>query len=546
MQSRSILGTGTALVLALPFALAMDGHHHQPLFRGVAAASPKTTGRSAPNVLTPELVEAPVAQGDTPLENPNANFSNYGYDADGPMLPAPGDVQAPGHNVEASKTEPDKNVYLVLQNQHGPDAGYDYGRHFLFQGHETGVAGYVTRINLDADEAHRVTLFATQDSQGHALPNFDGITWDPWAGRLLTTAEGSLGGGVWQTTLTYPSTTNSLTGIIGQGGFEGIQNDGLGNLFIVEDSGGPHGTVNTHARQPNSFIFRFLPTNRFDLLQGGVLQALQVMSIAHPGQPIVFHAGQADADILSQDVRDLHTYGNVFTTHWVTVHDTAVDGTAPFDANAAAKAALGTPFKRPENGVFRPGTQFGEFFFDETGDTDANTEAGSQYGGFGSAMRWVRTSSTDGRLIPFFIGDLEHNSFDNVAFFDATHVVYVEDRGDGLHSQDNALDSAWMFDVTDDYGNPSTPAPIRILAQGRDASATIDSGLGSVGGNGFQNEGDNEITGIHVSNGDPTILGVLGGRVPQLFQDGWRAFYTQQHGDNVTWEILPAGNGGSK
>jgi hypothetical protein len=29
--------------------------------------------------------------------------------------------------------------------------------------------------------------------------------------------------------------------------------------------------------------------------------------------------------------------------------------------------------------------------------------------------------------------------------------------------------------------------------------------------------------------------------VPRLFRDGWRAFWTQQHGDNFTWEILPAG-----
>ena len=34
-----------------------------------------------------------------------------------------------------------------------------------------------------------------------------------------------------------------------------------------------------------------------------------------------------------------------------------------------AKAALGTPLKRPENGQFRPESGFREFFFDETGDT---------------------------------------------------------------------------------------------------------------------------------------------------------------------------------
>jgi hypothetical protein len=79
------------------------------------------------------------------------------------------------------------------------------------------------------------------------------------------------------------------------------------------------------------------------------------------------------------------------------------------------------------------------------------------------------------------------------------------------------------------------PRQHRFLAQGRDDSATIDSSCGAPCGN----EGDNEITGIHTSNGDPTIHGILGTSAPRLFEDGWRMFYTRQHGDNVTFEILP-------
>jgi len=59
-----------------------------------------------------------------------------------------------------------------------------------------------------------------------------------------------------------------------------------------------------------------------------------------------------------------------------------------------------------------------------------------------------------------------------------------------------------------------------------------------LGGTGFQNEGDNEITGWHTSSGDPTAAGILGAAVPKPFSGGWRTFYTQQHGDNVTWEIM--------
>lgn len=93
-----------------------------------------------------------------------------------------------------------------------------------------------------------------------------------------------------------------------------------------------------------------------------------------------------------------------------------------------------------------------------------------------------------------------------------------------------------MFDVTADYSNPVNQ-PVRILAEGRDPSATLDSGFSGL--TGFQNEGDNEITGIHTSDGDPSASGILGARVPRLFKDGWRLFYTAQHGDNVTWEVLP-------
>jgi hypothetical protein len=146
-------------------------------------------------------------------------------------------------------------------------------------------------------------------------------------------------------------------------------------------------------------------------------------------------------------------------------------------------------------------------------------------------------SANSGKLTLFFKSDLVHGSFDNVAFWDDNRVVFVEDRGDGLHQQGNALDSAWMFDVRKDYSNPANQ-PIRIIAEGRDPSATIDSGL--LGTSGFQNEGDNEITGIHISDGDASVHGLLGVKTPRPFKDGWRVFWTAQHGENMTWEIIRA------
>jgi hypothetical protein len=475
-----------------------------------------------------------VAEGAMPLENPTSSIGFYGYLNDGPMIPAPGDVQTPTHNVEASKTEPDKNTYLVVSGQHGADPDYDYGTHFLYQGHET--AGMITRVNLDADAAHRITLLASQEADGSTVPTIDGSTWNPFTQRLLFTVEGGARGGALEATLDFPSSVHDLYGSLGQGGFEGIQLDSSGNIYIVEDSGGAAGTVNTHAKQPNSFLFRFLPNDVSDLSQGGILQALQVISL-RTGSPIVFHAGQADADILSDDVKDLHTYGLTFKTHWITVHNTASDGTAPFSANAAAKAHGATPFKRPENGIFRPGTKFEQFDFTETGDTNSLTEAGSQFGGFGSIMALKQSpDSNDGTLRLLYNGDIDHNSFDNIAFFDKDHLLTVEDRGDGLHSQANELDSGWQLDPR----ATGAQTPLRWLAEGRDPAATIDSGIISIPMNGFQNEGDNEITGIHVSNGDPTIGGLLGAAKPTPFKNGWRVFWTQQHGQNLTWEVEKA------
>src|SRR5262249_127751 len=355
----------------------------------------------------------------------------------------------------------------------------------------------------------------------------------PFSERLLFTAENGANGGVWQATANYPSTVEDISGVLGRGGYEGIQADNRGNLIIVEDVGGSSGTTNTHARRPNSFIFRFIPYNPLDLKQGGKLQALQVMSKAHAG-PIVFGSGGADADILSQDTKDLHTYKLVFQTNWVTIHDTAINGNAPYGANALAKAALATPFKRPENGQFRPETNFGEFIFDETGDTNALTEAGSDFGGFGAVLRLKLLGGNSGSPRLGYKRDVVHSSFDNCAFWTADKIVFVEDAGDTLHAQRNALDSAYLFDLNTDYSTGKQP--LRIMAQGRDPSATIDSGFSGMAG--FQNEGDNEITGFHVSNGDPTVHGLLGAQPPVPFGGGWRVFYTGQHGDNITWEIL--------
>jgi hypothetical protein len=522
----SVLAAGA--VLTAEVTAAPPG---SPDLSPVPTANTKSDGFSPPSRLSAGLTQVAVAQGSTKLENPSDLTSYYGYFND--VVNAAGEPQmlpTPTTNDEAQKSEPDKNTYLVMRGLTGADPHYDYGRHYVFQGHEGGVNGasYLTRINLDADAQHKVTLLATKDTSGQPIAPIDGSTWDPWAQRLLLTTEDS-GEPIYSATPGYPSTVVDISGSLGRGGYEGIQNDSAGNIWIVEDSGGSF-KGNTKAKRPNSFVYRYVPRRPGDL-EHGKLQVLQVLN--DDGNPITF---DSQAALNSPDQLALHTYGKAFRTRWITIHDTATDGnTTPFDANALAKAADGTPFKRPENGQFQPGDRFRDFYFDETGDTDATSPENDTAGGWDSVFHLSQSnpSANTGQLTLFFKGDEAHAGFDNVAFLSHNLVTFVEDAGDTLHTQRNALDSGFVFDVRDDYSKPSNQ-PVRWLAEGRDPSATIDSANDGFG----KNEGDNEITGAHVSNGDPGKNGVLGAKNPNLSNGKWRWFYTQQHGDNTTWEVL--------
>jgi hypothetical protein len=519
----AVLATGA-------LAAAVAAAPGTPDLSNVPTANAKSDGFSPASRLSAELSQTVLAQGSTKLENPSTLTSYYGYYND--VLNAAGDPQmlpTPTTNTEAQKSEPDKNTYLVFHHLHGADPNYDYGQHFLYQGHEVGDssgASYITRINLDADAAHRVTLLATTDSSGQPIAGIDGSTWDPFARRLLFTTEDS-GAPIYAATADYPSTVTDISGALGRSGYEGIQDDSYGNIWIADDTSGP-AKPGTTAKQPNGFIYRYVPRYPGDL-QHGKLQVLQVLNDA--GDPITF---ESQAALNSSDQLALHTYGKAFKTKWITIHNTATDGTTPFDSDSLAKAAHGTPFKRPENAQFRPGGGFRQFFFDETGDTNATSPENATAGGWDSIFKLSQSNpgANTGTLTLFFKGDEAHAGFDNVAFLSHDLVTFVEDAGDTLHAQRNALDSGFVFDVRADYSDPANQ-PVRWLAEGRDPSATLDSANGGFG----KNEGDNEITGAHVSNGDPGPGGILGAQNPHLGDGRWRWFYTQQHGDNPTYEV---------
>jgi len=154
---------------------------------------------------------------------------------------------------------------------------------------------------------------------------------------------------------------------------------------------------------------------------------------------------------------------------------------------------------KPQRGAFRPQAGFKEFYFDETGDTNA-TSLENAIGGWTGVfkLRQKDPSADSGTLSLFYNGDAAHAGFDNVTFISRDQISFVEDAGATLHGQRNALDSGFVLNVKTNYANPANQ-PIRWLAQGRDASATLDAANAGFG----TNEDDNEITGILVSNGDP-------------------------------------------
>jgi len=288
-QEVTMFGVHRSLALAVGFAVAAslalapsqraeaDGSAYKSI-SGLTSANPKEGVQ--PTLISPGLALEVIARGTDPLENPSGAITHFGLLSD------------------QTKTEPDENTYLVLnRNPGGPTPGYDYGKHFLFQGHEnSGDLAYVTRINLDVtDPMHRITLLTPVGSNGKTgFNSIDGSTWNPHTQTLLFTQEAGTNGGVIEITPDWPPVVRTLNGILGRAGYEGIHADDKGNLYLAEDVGGT--TITGGARQPNSFIYRFVPVDPTNLSAGGVLQALQVTINDHV---LTFNGSDAVGDTVS-------------------------------------------------------------------------------------------------------------------------------------------------------------------------------------------------------------------------------------------------------
>jgi hypothetical protein len=133
-------------------------------------------------------------------------------------------------------------------------------------------------------------------------------------------------------------------------------------------------------------------------------------------------------------------------------------------------------------------------------------------------------SRETGHISLVVLGDADHAAFDNITFVDDKDTVLVaEDRGDTLHDQLNKLDSIWAYSLNTQHPEKSIVA--RFVALGQDSLA------------GVPGEEDNEPTGLHMSEGDSTIQGLIGTKV--FKKDRARLFFTQQHGENNLFEVFP-------
>ena len=255
----------TAAVAGGILAGAEAGPSEPPVLTDVATANTRSDGYAPWSKLSVELRQVVVAQGSTKLDGGSASRSSvgyYGYDND--ILNAAGQPQmvpTPTTPTEAHKTEPDKNTYLVFKHGlPGADPHYDYGTHFLFQGHEgarrrpaTSRGSTSTPTPTTASRCWRRTTStgANRSRRSTARPGTRGPSGCCSPPRTPSAP-------TYAATPGYPSTVTDVSGALGRGGYEGIQDDCDGNIWIAEDIGGSS-KPGTTAKQPQQLHLPLRP-----------------------------------------------------------------------------------------------------------------------------------------------------------------------------------------------------------------------------------------------------------------------------------------------
>ena len=441
------------------------------------------------------------------------------------MVPAPGDVQATGHNVEATKTEPDKNTYLVLARpeRRRPELRL---RHALpLPGPRAAASpGYITRINLDADGAHRVTLLATADSTRRSAAGRStarpGIrSRSACCSRTENGAERRrLAGDAGRSRRSVEDISGVARPRRLRGHPERLERQPLDRRGRRRRR---RARCNTIARQPNSFVYRFLPNDPRDLDRRQAAGAAgDLAAHARPADRVPRRTGRRRHP-LGRRRRPAHLRqgvhrraGSRSTTrrrrHGAVRRQRAGEDAARRRRSSGPRTASSGPARTsPSSSSTRPATR--------TPRTRGRL-----------ALRRLRRhpqadavhapAATPASCRSSTCGDVVHTGLDNIAFWD-DEPRSCSSRTPATACTPSATRSTRPGSST--CGRLLEPGDQPARGCSRRVATRRPRSTPRLGGrrHGFQNEGDNEITGFHVSDGDPTTRGILGAKLPQPLHD---------------------------
>ena len=161
-------------------------------------ANPDTRGIAVPNALSPSCTKSRSRKAPSPSRTPTASWATTATTPTARFFPTRRRSRRRATTWRPTRPNLTRTPTCACTACTAPTPTTTTAPTSSTPGHETGVQGYLTRINLDADSAHRVTLIADRLSDGSSVPTIDGLTWDPWAHRLLFTTESPHNGAVIQ------------------------------------------------------------------------------------------------------------------------------------------------------------------------------------------------------------------------------------------------------------------------------------------------------------------------------------------------------------
>ncbi len=336
-------------------------HHRRAVGQQLARAAERprqSQGRGScrlPTSSRPSCIETPVAQGSIRAREPPDGDARRRHHRDGRLLRLRRRrPHASGRGRPAERDPQRRGEQDRARQEHLPGAlRPDRRRCGLRLRHALPVPGprarqrpaTSRRINLDADGAHRVTLMAATDVTGAPLADIDGSTWDPFAQRLIFTTESA--GAPDVPGDARPSRRSSRT----SRARSGAAATKASRTTPTATSGSSRTSAAPSRRPPRTPRCRTASSTASCRSTRTASRRASCRSCRSPRSARASRSPSRATDAVTADIGDLHTYGNSFATAWVTIHDTDVDGTAPFDANAArqgqARHAVQAARERP-------------------------------------------------------------------------------------------------------------------------------------------------------------------------------------------------------